>query len=467
VLVVPAGVDSSVAAFADSMADASFVTVDSQEQATALQTEGRELVEQTDSLWDAFEAATAADTVEAVTPEDSVAADSATTAGAEALLALDQLLRDSDVEGEALAARTAALLDSAQAALETAYGLNPFDSRSRLWLARVYELQARRLGQAQSYDRAVEELTKLTRLTPDQHAIFALLANNYFYLERWDSAAANYARAEDVYLQTFDLIPNDPGGPDSAQVFAYARAQGDMHVRDLAAVPAKTAYDRALVFAPTADDSTYVAGELEWMAWDDMNIASSFMRDSVLALESGGDLEAAAAGYAALLPRLSRQSAIDETDWRLAIVDYNLGNAEAAATRLQTLAGRIPLDSTGTAVDSTHTRYLDDYGTVCLNLGRDYLREQRDNRTALMYFEQATRFSWRGRAATHLEMASLLQSNPDAALTNATAALGREDDLEVSERRSLYLLLMSLHRRLGQFDDARRFRDAYRALPQR
>ncbi len=460
--IVPAGVDSTVAAYADSVAEVSFVDVDRQTQADSLQQAGRAQVERSDSIWAALTARQ--DSLREVSPDDSARAQEAVTQGGEALLELDRLLRESELEAEALAQRTAVLLDSAQAALEAAYTLNPFDSRSKLWLSRVYELQARRLGQAEAYQQAIDELEKLSQLTPDQHTVFALLANNYFYLEDWASAAENYERAAVVYEATYDLVPADSVVLDSVLVFTYVRAEADMYIRRLDSERAEVAFRRALLYAQGPEDSTYIEGELAWMAWDDGNIASSFARDSIVAIEQSGDLETARTGYLALLPLLSAPRAVDETDWRLAIVDYNIGNTEAAAERLQSIVGRTAVDSAGAPVDADYERYFEDYGTICLNIGRDFLHEQRNNRTALKYFEQASRFVWPGRAVAYLEIATLVQGNVSLALENAGRALTYEADLSVDERRSLYQLLMGLHRRTGDFDAARRYRDAIRTL---
>lgn len=460
--VVPAGVDSTVAAQADSLADASFVEPARQEESEALRVESELIVERTDSLWLAM--AAALDTGRAVSPEDSVAARAAGTAGGAALVELDELIRTSDLDVESLALRTEILLDSAQTALERAFQLNPFDARNRVWLAQVYGLQARRLGQTDSYDRAIDELEKLTLLTPDQHTVFGMLANNYFYVENWDAAAVNYAKAEEVYRETYDLVVDEAPVLDSAVVYSYAQAQGDMHVRRFDADRAVTAYTRALDFAPTAEDSAYVAGEMEWMAWDDMDIANAFARDSLLALEQGGNLDAARRGYADLLPGLSRRQAVDETEWRLAIVDYNLGNQAAAADRLQALVARTPKDPSGHPLDSAYERYFDDYGTLTVNMGRSARADARDSRTALKYFTQASELAWSGQAVAHYEVARLVQGNVEAALESANRALAGEDALSTEQRLELYRLLMELHRRSGDFDEARRFRDAYRAL---
>jgi tetratricopeptide (TPR) repeat protein len=464
-LVVPPGVDSSVAVFADSLAAASFVPLPQQEEAAEHQVEGRLILEKSDSLWQAL--SQLRDSTQSVSPEDSTASTAAATAGGMALIELDSLIRNSEAEAAALAAQTAALLDSAETALEAAFRLNPFDTRNKLWLSRVYDLQARRLGQAAAYERAIEELEKLSLLTPDQHTVFAMLANNYFGLEDWSRAAEGYRQAQEVYLNTYDLVLDADVSPDSALLFDYARARADMHIRDRSADAAYVALEDAMGYARTTPDSLHVAGEVVWMDWDDGNIASSFARDSLATVEEAGNLAAARVGYETLLGRLTRQSAIDEINWRIAIVDYNLGNGEAAAVRLQQLVSGSEVDSTGAPIDSTHLRYFNDYGTVSLNLARDFLHERRDNRTSLMYYEQATRIEWTGRAVAYLELATLVRSNVEAALRSGNLALQRDADLTGEQRRNLYRLLMDLYRRSGQFDQARRFRDAYRSVEPR
>lgn len=459
---IPAGVDSVTAMEVDSIADASFVSEADEAQALALQDEGRLMVERTDSMWLVMSALIEAEA--GVSESDSVEAREAANQGGVALVQLDSLIRVSDLDQQTLARESGVLLDSAEVALERSFQLNPFDTRSRVWLSQVYELQARRLGRAEQYQRAIEELEKLTLLTPDQHGVFAMLANNYFYAGNWDGAALNYRRAEEVYLATYDLLVDDVQPIDSATVYAYAQAQGDMHVQRLDADRALEAYRRALDFAPTADDRAYVNGELEWMAWDDQNLRSAFTRDSLLTLEQGGDLEGARRGYTALLVDLNSTTAIDEIDWRLGIVEYNLGRNEEAANRLQALVARSPTGPDGVPAAEAYLRYFDDFGTLLLNLGREFRVEQRDRRTALKYFTQATTFVWSGQAVAYFETARLLQGNVEVALENAALAMADETSLSEQQRADLYRLLMDLHRRTGDFEEARRYRDAYRAL---
>ena len=459
---VPAGVDTVAAQHADSLADVSFVDAPAEDEALSLQEGARLIVEQTDSIW--LIMAALSDSGRAVTEADSMEATGAATEGGLALVELDSLLRQSDLDVEALGKRTAELLDSAEIALERSFQLNPFDTRTRTWLAQVYGLQARRLGQAESYHRAIDELEKLLWLTPDQHTAYAMLANNYFYASEWDGAALNYQHAERVYLETFDLVVDAAPVLDSAVVFSYIQAQGDMHVQRFDATGAREAYERALPFASSTADSVYIAGELEWMAWDDMNIRSAVARDSLLALEQRGELDDARRGYERLLTGLTAQSAIDETDWRLAIVDYNVGNTEEAAERLRALVARTPVDARGVPLDPAYAQYFADYGTLCMNLGRTFRVEQRDRRTALKFFTQATMVKWSGQALAHFEVARLVQGNVAASLESATAALHGESSLSDDQRLDLYRLLMELSRRSGDFDKARVYRDAYREL---
>jgi hypothetical protein len=456
-------VDGAVAVWADSVAGISFVETVDQDRALDLQAVGRLLVDRTDSLWTALEEASSRPD-SALSEPDAQASDLAVSRGAEALVALDETLQDGDLDEDALRAQTAALLDSAETALERAFQLNPFDTRTRLWLARVYELQARRLGLAAAHARAADALERLTLLTPDQHAVWAMLANSRFEMESWEAAAQAYREAWRVYLETRDLVVGDPQPLDRGLVFGYMAAEGDMHVRRLDAEEALTAYRRGADFADSAEDSAFVKEQLDWIAWDGNRIQNSMARDSLAALADAGQLEAALDGFEALKNQVTLRSAADEIDWRLAIVEYNLGLVDGAADRLKSLVERTEKDANGNATLEAYARYLEDFGTLCMNLGLQQVRDRRDTRTALMYYTQATRFGWSGRALAHYEMARLLQANVQAALDSARAALREEAALTDPQKADLYRLLMELHRRAGDFEQARTFRDAYRSI---
>ncbi len=460
----PPGVDSAVAVWADSVAEGSLVEPEAQDRALDLQAVGRLMLDRTDSLWTALEEASSRPEAPSPDPEAQAASDLALSRGGEALVALDDALGDQGLDEDALRTQTAVLLDSAEAALERAFQLNPPDARTRLWLARVYELQARRLGIAAAHARAADVLEKLTLLTPDQHAVWAMLANNRFEMGSWETAALAYREAWRVYLETRDLVTGDPPPLDRGLVFGYMAAEGDMHVRRLDAGEAIDAYRRGAEFAVTPEDTAFVREQLAWIAWDGNRIQTSMARDSLAALADAGQLETARDGFQALKGEVTLRSASDEIEWRLAIVEYNLGLVDEAADRLRSLVERTEKDAEGHAVEEAYARYLEDFGTLCMNLGLEQTRDRRDPRTALMYYAQATRFGWSGRALAHYEMARLLQANVEAALESAGAALREEASLTAPQKAELYRLLMELHRRTGDFDQARTFRDAYRSI---
>ena len=422
-LFIPAGVDSTVAARADSLAAASFVSIPDQEAAANEREEGAALTAFSDSLWRYLEMAR--DSSGTVDPAAAEAALRAANRAVGPLNELIELSRATDLDSLTIVRRQAFLLDQAQRALEDAIRLNPFDLQTQSVLARVYTAQAQRLGQAQAYHQAIEVLEKLTRLRPDQHTLFVALANNYYQTKQWDAAVYNYQRAEEVYLSTYDLVAEDvPPGPDNDLLYQYLTRQADVHVIRRDAAAALAAYERALAIAPNEEEAEFVRGEMEWISWDGGNVAASFARDSLAALALENRFEEAERGFLNLLATLRTPRAIDETEWRLAAVQYQLGKGDEAADRLLRLIRRTAVDTeTRAPLDSTYQRYFDTFGTICFNQAMYHLSQQRDNRTALKYLEQAVQFPWKDRARAYLESAKLLRSNVREAKKRSLAAL--------------------------------------------
>ncbi len=462
-LFIPAGVDSSVAARADSLAQESFVSLDAQEQAAVQKLEGIDISAWSDSLWIYLEM-----TQDTTGEVDPAAAEAALRAANKAVGPLNELIKlsqSSDLNNETAMRRQEALLDQAQTALEEAIQLNPFDLQTQSVLARVYTAQAQRLGKANAFQESIDVLEKLTRLRPDQHNLFIALANNYYQTKQWNEAAFNYVKAEEIYLNTYDLVATDePVEADSLLLYQYVSRQADVHVLRRDAGAAMAAYNRALELAPGADEVAFIKGEIEWMNWDNGNLASTFARDSLIALEQDNQLPEAERGYARLLQSVQNPKAIDETEWRLAGVQYRIGKGDEAAQRLLSLLQRTAVTNEGLPVDSTYTRYFDTFGTICFNQAMQYLGERRDNRTALKYLEQAVEFPWNGRPRAYLESAKLLRSNVKVAKERAEEALTELDLLTPEDQKELYGLLATFYRTEGNFDEARKYLERYRAL---
>ena len=461
-LFIPAGVDSSVAAYADSIAQVSFVSFDAQEQAAARRNDGVGFVDAGDSLWMYLEMTRDSG---AVSEDLAEAALRAANKAAVPLNEFIQLTQATEMDSLTMLRRQETLLNEAQVALEEAIQLNPYDLQTSSVLARVYTAQAQRLGRNNAYQEAVDVLEKLTRLRPDQHTLFVALGNNYYQLKQWNQASANYQRAESVYLATYDLVAeNPPVSPDSSLLFQYVTRQADVHIYQRDANAAISAFQRAKTLASTREEIDFVDGELDWISWDNGNVRSSLARDSLVTLEQAGQLPEAERGFVALRQQLSKAEAIDEVEWRLSTVQYRLGKGDEAANRMLALIQRLP-DPASAGVDSTLTPYYDTFGTICFNQAMLYLGERRDNRTALKYLQQAVQFPWKDRPRAHLETAKLLRSNVNIALEHGRSALEEIEQLSAPEQKELFGLLATLYRTTGNFEEARKFLQQYRAMP--
>ncbi|QXD15900.1 hypothetical protein GQ464_002830 [Rhodocaloribacter litoris] len=460
-LLVPPGVDSTAAQKADSLAQKAFVPFEQQDQARAEADRGHHYVALSDTLWEYLEMSR--DTTGSVSEEQAYAAIRAFNEGARVFRAYAQAAQQTDLDSLQLMQMQAQLLDEAQQHFERAIRLNPYDLQAQDVLASVYVLQARRLNRAGQYTEAISILEKLTRLRPEQYGLFASLANAYYESGQWYKAAENYAKSAETYRLAAEF---GDVALDSTQLYQLKRAEGSAYVEARMAAPALEAYREALALAQAEDERAFVQGEIEYINWDDGNLAANFARDSLLALVDRGALEEAARGFEELKPRLKTQKARDWTDWRLALIEYNLGRKDTAAERLQALYQRTPRATDGSPVDTTYVPYFDAYGTIVYNLGLEYLAERRSLQGALSYFEQGTRFPWSGRPRAAMEAAKILQNDLQSALNYAHMALEEKELLNLEDQQELYRMLVNLSRRQGDLEQARSYMQAYRALAQ-
>jgi len=462
---VPPGVDSSTAERADSLANQSFVSLEQQEKATARAEEGRSLKQISDSLWKYLEMGNDTTQIDSVSQEKRIAAVKAYNRGAKSLGEWQEVRASEELDSTKAAKMQAQLLDDAQAAFEEAVQLNPYDQATRNRLGQIYELQAERLGQKEAYDKAIEVYEKLTRLRKDSYVPFLNLANSYYETDQYVEAAENYRKARKTYLESVELSIEEDVQVDSTLVFEVALAEGEAlrYARD--AESALEVYRVAETYANTPEKKRRAESWVEWINWDDRNIAASFARDSLQSLAGKGQFVAAVEGFRDLKPRLQTQSARDEIDWRLAQAEYQSGERDRAAERLQALVERTETTLDGTPVDSTYQEYFDTYGTICLNLGR---KKQGENvRTALKYFEQAANVPWERQALAELEAGKLLRNNVDTSIEYLESAAENDEALQMKDRLELYRTLVNQHRRLGNREEAKKYLKTMRRLKQR
>ena len=458
---VPAGVDSSVAILADSLSRESFVDFEREAQSRTLSEEAYRLVQESDSLWRILEMTREDGYV--VSEEDSIQSIHSFNEAAVAYQEAAQLTGDDE---EALLRRQEGLLDLAQQKFEEAITYNPYDEQARALLARVYLFQYNRLKRQGAIENSITILERLVRLEKGRHDFYSELASAYYSQENWSEAALNYRNAELTLYEAreMDVNAETPGQlttQDSLTLFNYTYYFGESSAYAYDAPSALQALDRARTFAPGPAELDIVDGVVDWIAWDDGNIQASEMRDDLAMLESE-NLGAAEKGYNDLMGIVQTQTARDEVTWKLALVEANLDKTESAVSRLKGLVDRTPLQADGTPADEEYVRYFDAYGTLCYNLASENLKEKRDKRAALTYYLQSAQFSWENQARAFFEAARILQNNTPEAIRYAEKGLDSNPSAE--DQKSLYALLVSLHRRAGNQSEARRYFSLHKAL---
>lgn len=453
---VPAGVDSSVAIRADSMATHLFVSLQQEERANSYKHIGRNNASHGDSLWTYLEQNVGRN----VSASDSMKAIEAFNRGARDLQELAGLEQNSQGMNDAvLRAKVLMLLENARKNFEQAVILNPFDVESRSWLAQVYQSLASRFLDESNYDKAVDILENLVRIEKGEHALFARLAEAYYAREDWMPAYDNFARAETVLRRTsgMDFVTDSPqtAALDTSSLFYYVYYQGDTRIKMHQADTGLHDLNRALLLTSTPQDVENINGYIDWIGWDGGNTRAVELRDSILELQDQGDYRKAARGYLKLLPLLQTQRAADEVTWRLAGIEYqHLEDQNKGVERLLHVVKRTPVDDNGAPLDSTYQRYFDSYGAMCHNLGLEHMRK--DRKVAFTYFQQAVAIEWESRAKSQLEVAKLSRNNAKAVIAACTGALKQPDQLSPQEQMQVYQLLVEGYKRNGNFDEARR-----------
>lgn len=458
VLFIPVGVDSAIASNAAILADSSFVEWESEQEAELLKEKGTLLKSESDSLWSALELDQSKKDSTALT--DSTAFISSFNQGAQQFIELQRVaaIQEPTTEEQDL---YATLVDSATFYFEKALVVNPFDAQTRVILAQLYSIKAGRLNQNEEFEKSIEILEKLSRLEKGDPIILAILAENYFLLNKFSESALNYRKAADLLLETGMLsekyfLEQQYTDQDSVDLFTYHYYEGQSYLKLFDEFGSKDAFLEAQKYANTEDFKDIVEGELRFIDWDEGNIKASYARDSLIQLVSLGDLQGALVGFESLLMSLRSQRAKDEIEWRAALLNYEMGESEKAAGILFTLYNRIQLQENGFAADTSYQQYLEDYGIITFNIGQDYLNQRR-RRLALTYFLQSGQIKWKANARALLRVATLLQNNIEESLKYAILVENELQKLNIDEQKTLYQFLVNQYRRNGNMDLARRY----------
>jgi len=465
-LLIPAGVDSVTASEAEQVANSSFVTYEEEQQAQVAKEQANAYRASSDTLWYYLALNETAD--HQVTEEDSIRAIQTFNEGAEFYIEMQRLGQNPGMTQAELESRHLELANSAINQMEESLTLNPYDSETRLRLSQLYSIKADRMNDMRDYEKAIDVLEKLVRIEKGDAFIYEVLGDNYAQVENYQLASENFNKAKQTKKETARLSDyyfenNAYSAQDSLDIHLYAYYEGDSYINLFEADEALDAFEEAKQWAPTEEDRELTQSEIEYINWDDGNIPASFARDSIITLEKNEQLAEAESGYRTLLPQLKTQSAKDEIDWRMAVVQYQNGKEEQAADRLMNLVQRTPTDGNGAPSDSTYSRYFNDYGSICLNIGLRHLSE-RNRSTALKYFQQSAKIEGQNKVRANLYIADLLSNNIQEAIKHAKRAEEEMQMLSEEDQKELLNLLTDLHRRDGNLEEARRYRELWSQL---
>lgn len=466
---VPPGVNPLTAGHADSLAQQLFVSRGEEAQAESLLVRAEEYRVQSDSLWRVLDEA--AQRREPLSPQDSIAALRATLEGYNKL---QKGAADLQSQQEKIRLQALNLLRQSETALRKAVELNPHFPQSRVMLATVYKLLAQRQRDQSkaNYDQAITWWETIVRLQPGEFGNYFQLGLNYYAVQAWGQALANFEQCEQRLLASAAVQDSrivDPTQPvaaavDSATLFsaAYYQAQcniqrDDPRLNDEAQAYANLA--RAGKYAFTPQYRVAVDYYTNWMNWDDGHILGAKMRDSTAALSQRGEFSQAAKVYEHMIPKLRTLRARNEFGWKLAVIEFSsLNKKNQAMDRMLRIVQSVTTDSLGvpraaSRGDSLGQTYFNNFGTMCVNLGTEHRESNR--KLAYTYYMQSASLNWAERGKSYLAMASLADANPRQAVADGEKAYALAHQLEPEELIILHKLLIRNYRRLGQFEKAK------------
>ncbi len=488
------GVDSTVVAEALSLADTLFVSFESEEEADKMLEEGKKEFTESDTLYSLKKIMDLEkDSTIVVTSDDSTKAIEYLNVAFGHYEASEKMFEEYKKVGssEFLSGQILERLTKAKDATVMSIRYNPFDADAKLLLSVIYRYFATIFGNEEDYRQAILVLRELIRMDRGDHALYFELGYNYFQLEDWENALANFEKAEELLFEnaSIDLgryeagkdsagTAEGTGGPtasaavDTSTLLNYTWYQADCLTRLYDSGRALRSYGRALSLVKSDEEKKELETTVRWIEWDDGNIKNVEARDELFRLEKAGKYKDARDGYISLLPSLTRDTAIDEIEWKVATIDYQfLERKDDGITRLRKLLdraiGRGVITAEGSAADplSLYPTYVNDYGVMCYNLGIEYLTEKKQRKEAFAYFLQASGIEWENRGNSYVELLKLAQNNPNMTIKYGEQALGQE--LSSEERAYVLRQLINAYKRKGgkeDFEQARRYFEDWKRL---
>lgn len=349
---------------------------------------------------------------------------------------------------------------------ENAIRHDRFNINYRQEFCKYLQKTAARLRDKNHLIRAADELERVVFVIKGQYILYYDLGEIYFRLGDWNNAFKNYDLAKQTLRKSaifsmpdpenyFDRITDVP--VDTNRLVRYLNQQAVCKTKLYEAQPALALYREVKAITPKLELKEAFEERIQWILWDDGNIRASEIK------ERGDTLRILDKNYSAakkiylesLLPILWTKRTKDETNWRIAQLDFNnLGNKPEGVQRMYYVIKSSAVDSlTGAPLDSNYVRYFNDYGNMCFNLGNEFLGK--DKLIAYIYFQQAAAINYREQGKAFLQVAQISQFNPYETIDLCKKTMAYLDELDESEKAILYEVMHKAYRKLGDFENAR------------
>lgn len=440
------GVDPLVYAKADSMADRLFVSYQTRLQADSLTGLAKNYYEDADSLWSKI-----------IRQKQLVFPDSLDITTDKGKLVLEGIQYDS-LRHALIKHTSQVLLSEAIDRLEEARQTDPFNQETKSWLAAAFNSRGEKLKETEDFTKTVNILESLIIMNKGDYELYERLGDNYSQLKDWNNAYNSYKMAHKVLLQTAFLQKDHPDilkntARDSVNkklLFDYMFQLGSTQARLHEPDSSMHYFDRALKLASSRQDSLNVTTYVEWIKWDNHNIAASEQWDTLRALEDTHQYVKAYDGYKELLTKLKTEKAKKWVIHRIALIEfYYRDEKEQATERLLTLINSLPIDPvTEMPLDSTDQKYFDECGDMYSILAEGYKSNKNYNK-AIQALITGASFEWNGRGKCYAELAKLSIHNLEESIKYVDKAFESNYNFSVKERIELKSIQLRAYRRMG------------------
>lgn len=341
--------------------------------------------------------------------------------------------------------------------------IDPFNQFLRLQLAQqVYYNTAAMSLDSSLYMKAVQEFENLLYSQKGHYATYMYAGNAYMGVKRWEDALKSYETAElvyrknaifsfpepELYFSKLDSVPLDTNFL-AYNYYHQAMARIKLYDGDNALKLLRLAHQM------TKNSKEVYQNQITLLSWDDGNVHAMNLKAVAYRYHRQGNLNAARDVYIRLLGILKTQRTKDEINSQIAFLDFTeLGRQDEGIERMRTVVTPMERDSTDAALSAVNQKYFDYYGRMCYEMGRNY-QSKENRKLAYIYYSQSTRINWPGRATAYLALANLSQFDPRETIKLCKIALNESEKLQPDEKRQAAQMLSNAFRKDAKFKEAR------------